>query len=207
MEKDSANPSLKDTQKLILNASKIKRQHGRNEVRIIKNKNLDVFFLVHDERNKKMYVYDALSLEQKGELRYELSTLDTKKIAKIVTVEISKDIQNAGVGTKFLKFAENSFKLKGVKYIELYASKSRASTPTKILEEWYTKLGYTQTTFSPISPNRFVKTKVKYTHSKYKRLKHIIPANHQKKFASKRYYFFHRKLAKKIQKSYEQDFV
>lgn len=53
MEKDSANPSLKDTQKLILNASKIKRQHGRNEVRIIKNKNLDVFFLVHDERNKK----------------------------------------------------------------------------------------------------------------------------------------------------------
>ena len=207
MEKDSANPSLKDTQKLILSASKIKRQHGRNEVRIIKNKNLDVFFLVHDERNKKMYVYDALSLEQKGELRYELSTLDTKKIAKIITVEISKDIQNTGVGTKFLKFAENSFKLKGVKYIELYASKSRASTPTKILEEWYTKLGYTQTTFSPISPNRFVKTKIKYTHSKYKRLKHIIPANHQKKFASKRYYFFHRKLAKKIQKSYEQDFV
>lgn len=207
MEKDSANPSLKDTQKLILNASKIKRQHGRNEVRIIKNKNLDVFFLVHDERNKKMYVYDALSLEQKGELRYELSTLDTKKIAKIVTVEISKDIQNTGVGTKFLKFAENSFKIQGVKYIELYASKSRASTPTKILEEWYTKLGYTQTTFSPFSPNRFVKTKVKYTHSKYKKLKHIVPAKHQKKFASKRYYFFHRKLAKKIQKSYEQDFV
>ena len=207
MEKDSTNPSLKDTKKLILNASKIKRHHGRNEVRLIKNKHSNVFFLTHDPQNKKMYVFDALTLEQKGELRYELSTLDTKKIAKIVTVEISKDIQNTGVGTKFLKFAENSFKIQGVKYIELYASKSRASTPTKILEEWYTKLGYTQTTFSPISPNRFVKTKIKYTHSKYKRLKHIIPANHQKKFASKRYYFFHRKLAKKIQKSYEQDFV
>lgn len=53
MEKDSANPSLKDTQKLILNASKIKRQHGRNEVRIIKNKNLDVFFWFMTNATKK----------------------------------------------------------------------------------------------------------------------------------------------------------
>lgn len=188
--------TLKQSKQIVLNSRKINLKYS-SEVRLIVARNGQVFFLVHDEPNKKFYVFNALTLENNGYLRYNIKKIDNKKFGEVIEIQLDKSIQKQGVGTKLMKYAEHCLKKQGVNQIELFASRSRANTSTKVLEKWYSNLGYMQKPVEGILLTKFIKKPIKYSKSKQTKLLDVIPQSHQKKL-TKIYFSFLKNRTKKL---------
>lgn len=173
--------------KLIRNIHKIKNNPNYDGVRLIKDKNKNIYVLTYSEHSGLILIYDALTLEYCGRVITKITEEDNKKQAEIIQIRLVDEKQNKKIGTQVMQFAEHMLKSQGVEEISLLASKSRASTKTSILEHWYKKLGYEQTTHFKHIPDTFVKSTLKYAPAKYDTVKSIVPCRVQNQLTGKRF--------------------
>lgn len=182
--------------KIILNLAKLRKQHEDGSIRVIQNKEGEIYFICH--ANGMFKVYDAVELKECGSAMYEIEKKNGTIFANLIRVKVDSKYQKSTIGTQLMRFIEHEMKKKGVKQISLLAN-------VRALGDWYTKLGYTQITYYPHIKNTMIKTHLKFS-KKINFLSEVIDDKTQENLLTPRFSFLpgSQKRAKILERSLDE---